>query len=945
MGTTAGPADNGDPATGTPAEAAVPDPGDDGPPGEGDRRPGPPPGPPRPSPRRLRWIRGGLLTAAGLTGCFLMMANDGQLPRGPLLGLGAMLVAIGGFLDLLGLWAAPTTGGRPLARSWLVRADGEPWLLSPAIGLAAATLAVLLGASVGGFAVLPWTLAVAMALLLPSGTRNPGLLLFALGGLLYLPFLGVSGLWDPWETHYGEVAREILARDDWISTWWAREPGATNGWFFSKPILIFWAEAWSMGAFGVDFHADANPAHPEWAVRFPHYVLATGAVLTLYVWVARAFGRRAGLWAGLVLLTTPFFFFLTHQAITDMPFVACMTIAMAFLGLALHAEPDEEAATYVAGRLGLGLRPMVLGALLLAIVPQILYLVTRHVDLVEGFRFAWHADVIMQGSAGNHGVPGNPPVEWVRPHIDAPWGQPMAQAALWLAGLVGLVWVAARETRVRSLYLFLFYLFCGLGFLAKGIPGFALPGLVSLLFLVGSRRWDLLVTGQLRVATGALIVILAGMPWYVAMTFRHSREFLQRLLIHDHINRLTAGVHGDNSSIEYFIEQLGYGLFPWIGLAPLALALWLERPRGVGREEERRRHAALLLSLWLAAAFTLFSAMTTKFHHYIFPAVPPAMALVGIVAAYLTGPVPRLPRWRTVLAATLACLAPVPALLGVAGRWGDVRGLIPPEVVEARVEDWVLRSEQVWPASVTWPLIALGLGLFALAWWLGRDPERPREAGWRPASVTAGLCCAAVLVAFTGRDLSWVTDARPQGFERPIHLFIYNYTRSWPPAYDYRPLLTAVAIVATVLLLLALARTLRRTALLSLLGVSLAFTAWCLDVYMPDISPHWSQRNVIKRYYELRSSPEEPVVAYQLNWKGENFYTGNRVHVFVDLDTTELREWARENRGRTAYFLTEESRLGGLKSAIGVSDVERLTTRWENNKFMLIRVVVGERDL
>jgi hypothetical protein len=36
---------------------------------------------------------------------------------------------------------------------------------------------------------------------------------------------------------YGEVAREILSRDDWISLWWAQED-----WFWSKPIFIFWIE-------------------------------------------------------------------------------------------------------------------------------------------------------------------------------------------------------------------------------------------------------------------------------------------------------------------------------------------------------------------------------------------------------------------------------------------------------------------------------------------------------------------------------------------------------------------------------------------------------------------------------------------------------------------------------------------------------------------------------
>src|SRR6185312_9736058 len=99
---------------------------------------------------------------------------------------------------------------------------------------------------------------------------------------------------------------------------------------------------------------------------------------------------------------------------------------------------------------------------------------------------------------------------------------------------------------------------------------------------------------------------------------RHGRGFTDRILIHDHINRLTSGVHGDNGTIQYFIWQLGYGMFPWVALIPVALALWLG-----ARERGRQRDALHVLGLWFAVSFTLFSAMTTKFHHYILPAVPP----------------------------------------------------------------------------------------------------------------------------------------------------------------------------------------------------------------------------------------------------------------------------------------------------------------------------------
>jgi hypothetical protein len=67
--------------------------------------------------------------------------------------------------------------------------------------------------------------------------RRHGFWLIAIISGLYLPRLGSFTLVDPWETHYGEVAREMLVRGDWITLWWAQD-----GLFFSKPPLDFWLQ-------------------------------------------------------------------------------------------------------------------------------------------------------------------------------------------------------------------------------------------------------------------------------------------------------------------------------------------------------------------------------------------------------------------------------------------------------------------------------------------------------------------------------------------------------------------------------------------------------------------------------------------------------------------------------------------------------------------------------
>jgi 4-amino-4-deoxy-L-arabinose transferase-like glycosyltransferase len=970
-------------------------------------------------------VRGGIVFAVGAVATFLLMSNEDQLERGALIGMGSVLVTTIGLLDLLGLLASSARPRSELEAAvdlralWLRCLDGEKWWMAPRVTFPAALASFTAVALVGGVAALPIAILVALLPLALSAIRRPMLLVGVVGTAIILPFLGVYGLWDPWETHYGEVAREILARDDWISLWWAQED-----WFWSKPILIFWLEAIAMSALGIDFRPDAHPAHPEWALRLPHFLLALGALLAVYVLIQRAFGRRAGVVAALVLCTMPYFFFLSHQAITDMPFVATMTMAMCMFGLAILERPDREVRLYKLGPIVLSAQHALFGAVSMAAIPQIILLATRNVTLVTG-GFAWHRDRFWFGSAGNAGNPGNAEMREVTPVFDDLVAQPMAQALVWLVGFAFLASVLRRERRAQSLYMFAFYFFCALSFMAKGIPGFALPGLVALLWLIATRRWDLLLEGKLRVAIGIVIVMTIGMPWYVAMYIRHGQGFTDRLLVHDHINRLAAGVHGDTGSVEYFLEQLGVGLFPWIAFAPMAIAVWAvwgprraasastrDVPEAATREVPRadrgtapapepdergeaspadtgerkaaqqtrgqpdragesldggpalappaaaprfadpdartaaaQREVLTLIGLWGTAAFVLFSAMVTKFHHYIFPAVPACGMLAGITLDRLFGPANDLEQmtWRGVGGTLLAALAPTPLVIGIAGFWGDVRGVAPRDVPPGETRDWVLSHP--WDPAFCLAWIALGIALAAAAWWMLRGPApEPGEVGteasprWLGAAATSGLFAAPAVVGLVGRDLSWVTSSRPYGYERLIHLFVYNYGRPWPDQFDYRPVLTGFAILAGVTIGVAAFPIVRQVALRAFLGLALAFAVWCLDVYMIDLSPHWGQRELVDRYYEARGGPDEPLIAWQMNWKGENFYTGNRVYAFVDLDNRRLQEWVRAHPGRRTWFLLEHSRLASLRSVLRGALIEPITDERLNNKFVLVRV-------
>src|SRR5207253_1214326 len=156
----------------------------------------------------------------------------------------------------------------------------------------------LAGAAVGVTGALLWALLAGFRAFASLGVFDEtrpwharwGFWLCVLNVLLYVPLLGAYSLSDPWETHYGEVAREMLARNDWISTWWAQE-----GWFLSKPVLDFWMQALAMALFGVDYRAGmmlggAETGHtprPEWALRMPVFILTILALYVLYKAVAK----------------------------------------------------------------------------------------------------------------------------------------------------------------------------------------------------------------------------------------------------------------------------------------------------------------------------------------------------------------------------------------------------------------------------------------------------------------------------------------------------------------------------------------------------------------------------------------------------------------------------------------------------------------------------------
>jgi hypothetical protein len=106
---------------------------------------------------------------------------------------------------------------------------------------------------------------------------------------------------------------------------------------------------------------------------------------------------------------------------------------------------------------------------------------------------------------------------------------------------------------------------------------------------------------------------------------------------------------------------------------------------------------------------------------------------------------------------------------------------------------------------------------------------------------------------------------------------------------------------------------------------------------MRPLTRHWSQQHLMRTYYDRRASADERLVAWQMNWKGENLYTGNRVVVYVSLDNTEFEKWLDEHRGETHWFVLEKGRLGNLRRILHCDEESCPVVDDTSNKFALLR--------
>lgn len=520
-------------------------------------------------------------------------------------------------------------------------------------------------------------------------------------GIVVLHSVGLfrTDLWDPWETHYGEVARQISMRSDPLDLWWqagqAGPQGQLETSFASKPPLAFWALAMGLELFGVGTTADptemVNAIWPRIALRLPP-MIAGWLTLAVIAWlVCRWASARAGLMAAWVLATCPQWVMISRQALTDIFFIAPLSlgaVAWAYAWL----QPDRmlrvRKGRYVtlpwdrAYAIFVGL--FVVGAL----VP----LIVLHEHSIDPY--TWRS-LDPQGWEAR-GLSRIARQLWIY------WGLSV------VGGLLSCRWRSRSQACMGVVYVS-----AGLSLMAKGLIGPGILGALILCHLWVSGRWMMLWRAQLPL--GLLWFAVTCMPWHHAMMLYRGDPWFFEWVIQNNLQRFSTGeqVHAIGNA-GFYIQTLGLAAFPWVAVVPSVLVRIGRRminTKAEPRDEPSlRTQAERYCYLWLVVSLVLISYSTTKYYHYLAPCLPPLAMLVGF----------QLERWWDARDGSLGWME---AVLGGVIVVGVVRDACLSPAWLVHLTTYLYTEMWAIGAPVPWGLLATGgvmmFGVVALA--IGRS--------------------------------------------------------------------------------------------------------------------------------------------------------------------------------------------------------------------------------
>jgi 4-amino-4-deoxy-L-arabinose transferase-like glycosyltransferase len=719
--------------------------------------------------------------------------------------------------------------------------------------------------------------------------------------------------------------------------------------------------------------------------------------------LARLVSRRMAWLATIVVGTTPFYCLVARQAIPDMPLVGCVIGALSMFMMSVEDgdRPIDRVFTLRLGRQRFPINhrhlfiAIVGGFLLIQCVYYVLYFHASPRLAVRRFPNPMLFFPLLMGLlAGGLTRPGWMVVRFPAVIIGSiiavivhaidkkefslealdrwdEWApdrliiRAISFPVMWA---IGLGWdetagVAERALRMlpvatmRQVYLLWCYTFLGISILAKGPPGIGVFGLVAVFHVLLQHRWRDLYEGKYEIKRGLLLMIVVFLPWHIGMYLKEGVRFIEEYLMTHILNRAAVGVDNSPGTFGYYTSVIGHGMWLWAALLPPALAASLLRSRNDTREGRVR----FMITLWAVCAIAFFFIVQTKFHHYVLPAIP---ALGILVAFYLDDIVAKRDR-----------LHPLFAALGI-----GIVLLISRDLMwepERWIEMFVFRYDRPWPAGD--PYFVDPSDGFLVLGFVAAGALVLAALPWRKLGV--GALCAAGLAICLWSLHGYMPDAgKHWGMREAVRSYyqqrtiygqknVYFSARQladeWAPVKDKWTFETMIPDTLhpgqPMMIRVQLNRFDKEDVVEQEMGMIGTVTK--IGDHSVEVTFAPGERAKIDALVELgkrdkprrvrppvRAVDADRILAWQLYWRGENFWTADEIFGwlpemktgFQKVDNADFTKYLNDRTkaplGRRYFIITESGRATSMRSLLPTTRARESfeVVDTTSNKFSLV---------
>jgi hypothetical protein len=186
------------------------------------------------------------------------------------------------------------------------------------------------------------------------------------------------------------------------------------------------------------------------------------------------------------------------------------------------------------------------------------------------------------------------------------------------------IWLGylALQNQNKKHLLSLFYFFCALAFLTKGVIGVVFPFGVLIIWLIWVGRWRQI--WKLFSPIGILIFLVVVCPWLI-LAQKENSDFLWFFFVREHLLRFTTKMHGKTEPFYFYLPILIGGVLPWIFYL---IKAWKNEyiPESLFNRDENK-----LLVVWFLLIFIFYTVSSSKLATYIAPLFLPLVLFAGCI--------------------------------------------------------------------------------------------------------------------------------------------------------------------------------------------------------------------------------------------------------------------------------------------------------------------------